>query len=50
MSTPQRRVLLLLAHPHLEASRINAALARAARNIDGVTVHSLHHAYPDGFI
>jgi glutathione-regulated potassium-efflux system ancillary protein KefG len=43
-------ILLLLAHPRLPASRINAALLRAARSIDGVTVHDLYHAYPDGFI
>jgi glutathione-regulated potassium-efflux system ancillary protein KefG len=50
MSTPNKRVLVLLAHPHLEASRINAALARAARDVEGVTLHHLYHAYPDGFI
>lgn len=43
-------VLLLLAHPRLSASRINAALGAAARGIDGVTVHDLYRAYPDGFI
>ena len=44
------RVLLLLAHPRLPASRINAALLRAAREVDGITIHDLYHAYPDGFI
>lgn len=43
-------VLVLLAHPRLPASRINAALLRAARAVDGVTVHDLYAAYPDGFI
>lgn len=42
--------LVLLAHPRLGASRINAALLRTARRVDGVTVHDLYHAYPDGFI
>lgn len=42
--------LLLLAHPRLPASRINAALLHAARGVDGVTVHDLYAAYPDGFI
>lgn len=43
-------VLILLAHPRLPASRINAALLRAAREVDGVHVHDLYHAHPDGFI
>jgi glutathione-regulated potassium-efflux system ancillary protein KefG len=50
MTTPPNRVLLLLAHPRLSASRINAALLNAARGVDGVTVHDLYRAYPDGFI
>ncbi len=50
MLTSSKRVLVLLAHPHLEASRINPALARAARDVEGVTLHHLYHAYPDGFI
>ena len=45
-----RRVLVLLAHPRLPASRINAALVEAAGHVAGVTVHDLYHAYPDGFI
>ena len=48
--TDRHRVLVLLAHPRLAASRINAALVRVAREIGGVTVHDLYHAYPDGFI
>ena len=43
-------VLVLLAHPRLPASRINAALRRAAETVEGVTVHDLYHAWPDGFI
>ncbi|WP_406044869.1 NAD(P)H-dependent oxidoreductase [Micromonospora sp. NBC_00898] len=38
--------LLILAHPDLGASRINAALAAGAREADGVTVHDLYAAYP----
>ncbi|MFE5157815.1 NAD(P)H-dependent oxidoreductase [Streptomyces sp. NPDC056697] len=41
------RTLLVLAHPNLAASRINAALAEAARPVDGVTFHDLYAAYPD---
>lgn len=44
------RTLLVLAHPDLATSRINAALATAARNIASMTVHDLHAAYPDGRI
>ncbi len=46
----RRRVLVLLAHPRLPASRINAALRRAAEAVEGVTVHDLYAAHPDGFI
>ena len=50
MSHAPQRALLLLAHPRLPASRINAALLRAAREVVGVTMHDLYAAYPDGFI
>lgn len=50
MSPTPSPTLLLLAHPRLSASRINAALLGAAREVPGVTVHDLYHAYPDGFI
>lgn len=39
--------LLVLAHPDLAASRVNAALATAAREGDTATVHDLYAAYPD---
>ena len=35
------RTLVLLAHPDLESSRINSALADAVRNLPGVTVRDL---------
>lgn len=41
------RTLILLAHPHLERSRVNAALADAVRDLDDVTLHDLYAAYPD---
>ncbi|MBL1095761.1 NAD(P)H-dependent oxidoreductase [Streptomyces coffeae] len=41
------RTLVVLAHPDLAASRVNAALAEAARPVDGVAVHDLYAAYPD---
>ena len=42
-----RTTLLVLAHPDLTASRVNATLAAAARDVDGVTVHDLYSTYPD---
>lgn len=41
-----RRILVLLAHPVLERSRVNSRLAQAARGVAGVTVHDLYEAYP----
>ncbi|KAB2344708.1 NAD(P)H-dependent oxidoreductase [Actinomadura rudentiformis] len=41
------RTLVVLAHPHLAASRVNAALADGAREMDGILVHDLYAAYPD---
>ncbi|MFI0775113.1 NAD(P)H-dependent oxidoreductase [Streptomyces sp. NPDC021212] len=41
------RTLVVLAHPDLAASRVNAALAETARPVDGVTLHDLYAAYPD---
>ncbi|WKX72557.1 NAD(P)H-dependent oxidoreductase [Streptomyces sp. XD-27] len=42
--------LVVLAHPDLAASRINAALAKTAEGVEGVTLHDLYAAYPDGRI
>jgi putative NADPH-quinone reductase len=39
--------LILLAHPDLAHSRINAALAAAASTLPGVQVHDLTWLYPD---
>lgn len=44
---PDSRVLVLLAHPAIHRSRVNRALAAAARGVPGVTVHDLYDAYPD---
>jgi glutathione-regulated potassium-efflux system ancillary protein KefG len=41
------RVLVLLAHPALERSRVNLGLMRAARDCPGVTLHDLYEEYPD---
>lgn len=48
--TAAMRILILFAHPALEKSRINWALAEAARGMEGVTFHDLYQAYPDFFI
>ena len=40
-------VLLTLAHPALERSRANRALAKAAKGLEGVTFHDLYETYPD---
>ncbi len=40
------KVLVLLAHPVLERSRVNRRLAEAAAATEGVTVHDLYEAYP----
>lgn len=41
------RVLLVLAHPALERSRANRALAKAAKGLPGVTFKDLYETYPD---
>ena len=43
-------VLVVLAHPVLERSRANRAMAAAAAGLPGVTVHDLYETYPDFLI
>lgn len=45
-----KKTLVVLAHPDLSKSKINAAWAKAAAATAGVTVHDLYRAYPDGKI
>lgn len=40
-------VLVLVAHPDLRRSRVNAALADAVRGLRHITVHDLYGTYPD---
>jgi glutathione-regulated potassium-efflux system ancillary protein KefG len=40
-------VLLVLAHPALDRSRANRALAKTAKSLPGVTFHDLYEVYPD---
>lgn len=42
-----KRVLLLLAHPKFEKSRVNKALIAAVADLPGLTLHDLYEAYPD---
>jgi glutathione-regulated potassium-efflux system ancillary protein KefG len=42
--------LVVLAHPAMQVSRVNRALASAARRIDGVTVTDLYALYPTFYI
>lgn len=45
-----KSVLVIVAHPDLQASRANRFLAKAAAAVDGVTVHNVYDTYPDLFI
>ena len=48
-STP-KRVLVNLAHPVLEKSRVNRRLVDAVRDLPGITVNDLYEEYPDSVI
>ncbi len=41
------RILILFAHAMPHTSRVNGALAAAARNLPNVTLHDLYETYPD---
>ncbi len=42
-----RRVLIQLAHPVLERSRVNRHLLEAVQGLEGVTTNDLYEVYPD---
>lgn len=42
-----KKILILLAHPTLERSRINQAMLKAIDNVAEITVHDLYEEYPD---
>ncbi|MFL9709405.1 NAD(P)H-dependent oxidoreductase [Methylobacillus sp. Pita1] len=46
----KQRVLLIVAHPMLEGSRVNRALLDAAQGCEGVQVHDLYARYPEQMI
>jgi len=41
-----RQLLLVFAHPRLEASRVNRRLLEAARGVSNVTIVDLYERYP----
>ncbi len=46
-SASPSRLLVLFAHPAFHRSRVQRALAKAVRDLDGVRFHDLYDAYPD---
>ncbi|MHA3915071.1 NAD(P)H-dependent oxidoreductase [Halovulum sp. GXIMD14793] len=49
-SDHHNRILVLFAHPNLEASEVNQPLARATKRMANVTLIDLYEDYPDSFI
>jgi len=47
---PERKILILFAHPALEKSRVNRVLVERVRDLPGVSFHDLYEAYPDFYI
>lgn len=45
--TPKNKVLIQFAHPALQKSRVNKAMAKAVRELPGVTFRDLYEEYPD---
>ncbi|MBL0388211.1 NAD(P)H-dependent oxidoreductase [Tumebacillus sp. ITR2] len=41
------KILVLVAHPNLEGSRINQRFAKELQSIENVTIHNLYEVYPD---
>ena len=40
-----KKTLILLAHPHMEQSRLNKTLLEAIKNESDITVHDLYEHY-----
>ena len=49
MNTSMKTVVLVI-HPNIKQSRVNAALAKGAAGVQGVEVRYLYDLYPDGKI
>lgn len=43
-------VLVLIAHPHLEKSRVNRRWKQELEDVQGVTIHDLYERYPNEHI
>ncbi|WP_201331020.1 NAD(P)H-dependent oxidoreductase, partial [Lactobacillus nasalidis] len=41
------KTLIIFAHPHSRASKVNRPLLKAAEDLDNVTVRDLYQLYPD---
>ncbi|WP_433750392.1 NAD(P)H-dependent oxidoreductase [Falsibacillus pallidus] len=44
------KTLVIIAHPHLDQSRVNSAWMKRLKEEAGITVHDLYAVYPDGKI
>ncbi len=44
------RILVILAHPALQKSRVNIELVRAIEGVEGITLNDLYESYPDFLI
>ena len=47
MTGRMANTLILFAHPALEKSRVNRALANGVASMEGITFHDLYEEYPD---
>lgn len=50
MAENARKILILFAHPNQSVSEVCVPLARAAKEVEGVTLVDLYARYPDFFI
>ena len=46
----RRKILVLFAHPRMQASVVQSEMLKAIHDLDDVTVHDLYAAYPDFLI
>jgi glutathione-regulated potassium-efflux system ancillary protein KefG len=46
----KKKILVLFAHPRMQASVVQTLMLKAIRDLDDVTVHDLYGAYPDFLI
>ncbi len=46
MSPDERKILFIVAHPHLEKSRANRAVVEAVTGLGGTSIHRIYDHYP----